>query len=253
MIDKKGLKFVKYGDIRVYYLPRLDGGGTGFGQDYIPIVRERFKKVGRICEFCSGPGFIGFSLLANGLCDSLCLVEVNPDAVEVCRYTIEANGLQDRVNVYLSDGLAGVPKGERWDLVVSNPPHFDGSEKLYDMDMIAIDPGWRIHREFYKSVPQFLAKGGSVLFVENEVGSSADQWGELAEKNGLRVVGSFKYANTSQGRNHILNVFIDRMAYSVRDRSFFSHGPSFYIHNMKKFFRNTYKPDKFYYFWSKKE
>ena len=34
------------------------------------------------------------------------------------------NGLQDRVRVYLSDGLNGIPSSEKWDLVVSNPPHF---------------------------------------------------------------------------------------------------------------------------------
>ncbi len=77
-----------------------------------------------VCELCSGPGFIGFSLLAHGLRDSLVLTDINPAAVAAAQETVRRNRLEGRVSVYLSDGLDGVPADERWDLVVSNPPHF---------------------------------------------------------------------------------------------------------------------------------
>jgi len=252
MLRKKRLKAARYGDIDVYYLPHLDGGGTSFGQDFVPIVEEHFKNVGRVCEFCSGPGFIGFSLLAHGLCDSLCLVDINKDAIEACKYTIRESGLSNRVAAYVSNGLKNVPKSEKWDLVVSNPPHFSGTEKEYGMDVIAIDPGWRIHREFYKNISRFLKPGGSVVFVENEVGSNPRQWRKMIEENGLRQVKSFRYNGIKRSDTSILRVFSDRVIESVQDGTIFSKGSKFYLHNFKKFVRGTYRQDKFYYVWSKK-
>ena len=69
---------VRYKDIVVYYQSELDGGGRGFGQTYVPIVQKIWGNVDTACEFCAGPGFIGFSLLAHGLCDNLFLADVNP-------------------------------------------------------------------------------------------------------------------------------------------------------------------------------
>lgn len=65
-----------YGSIDVYFKQNLRGGGDIFGQDYLRIVKQ-LGKVNRLFEWCSGPGFIGFSLLANGMCDSLCLADIN--------------------------------------------------------------------------------------------------------------------------------------------------------------------------------
>jgi tRNA1(Val) A37 N6-methylase TrmN6 len=73
----------------------------------------------RVFEWCAGPGFIGFALLGYGFCDTLCLADV-----KACRLTVTQNGLAERVTVYHSDNLDGIPPSERWDLVVGNPPHF---------------------------------------------------------------------------------------------------------------------------------
>lgn len=252
-IEGKGLRHVAYNGINVYYLPHLDGGGTSFGQDFVPIVRREFGKVGRACEFCSGPGFIGFSLLANKLCDSLCLSDINEEAIDACNYTIRKNGLGRKAKAYVSDGLKGIPASEKWDLVVSNPPHFDGTEKEYGMDVIAIDPGWRIHREFYRRVAKHLKPNGSVIFVENEVGSRQDQWDGMIRRAGLRKVRTFKFKGPKKEDSAILKVFMDRVAESVRDGTVFSKGIAFYIHNLKKFVRSTYRQNKFYFVWSRKE
>jgi len=63
--------------IRVNYLHRLDGGGTAFGQGYIPYLRNRgMPRQARTFEWCAGPGFIGFSLLGCGLTETLCLADI---------------------------------------------------------------------------------------------------------------------------------------------------------------------------------
>src|SRR3989344_3099040 len=185
-------KIIHYDGIDVYYLAELDGGALDFGEEaFTNTVKKKYRKVGTVCEFCAGPGFIGFALLARGLCKKLCLVDINPIAIECCKKTIKENGLGKRVTTYVSDGLKHVPKKEVWDLVVSNPPHFDGTVEMYKKDIIAIDPGWVIHEKFYKDVPQHLSKNGSVLFLENIVGAPESLWEPMITKNALRFKGIF--------------------------------------------------------------
>jgi methylase of polypeptide subunit release factors len=167
--------FRKFGGIDVVYKDHLDGGGSSFGQDYITLFnRLAIPSQRRIFEWCAGPGFIGFSLLGHGFCESLCLADINEEAVLACQETISRNALSDRVTVYLSDNLESIPASERWNLVVGNPPHFSdmgrfGGPEAYELR--AHDGGWRIHRKFYQKLGQFLAPGGVAIIQENNQGS----------------------------------------------------------------------------------
>ena len=185
---------VRYGDIEVCWLPQLDGGGRDFGQDYLSVVRNLFGPIGRVFEFCAGSGFIGFSLLAHGLCDSLALADVNPHAVRALRETVRRNCLGDRVEVYHSDGLANIPDSERWNLVVGNPPHFGKPFYRYRKSLITDDPQWLLHWNFYREVARFLADGGSVLLQENSKGSSPDDFLPMLQEGGLDHVRTLWYS-----------------------------------------------------------
>ena len=132
--------------IRVHYMHHLDGGGSAFGQEYIPYLRNRgMPRQMRTFEWCAGPGFIGFSLLGGGLTETLCLADINPEAVAACRRTIAGNAIGSRVDVYVSDN----PHSEQWDLVVGNPPHYPDT---HVGDIRGHDPQWRIHRTFFGRV-----------------------------------------------------------------------------------------------------
>jgi methylase of polypeptide subunit release factors len=115
-------------------------------------------RQGRVFEWCAGPGFIGFALLGYGFCDTLCLADVNPEAVEACRRTVAQNRLAERVAVYHSDNLDGIPASEQWDLVVGNPPRFvdisPGELRFHDED-------WKLHRRFFSTIGSFLKPGGN--------------------------------------------------------------------------------------------
>jgi len=182
---------VKYGHISVSYLPVLDGGGMTFGQDYLQVIRGKTGKVGHLFEFCAGPGFIGFSLLAHGLCDKLTLADVNPEAVKAVRATIAENGLSNRVTVYQSDCLDQIPESEKWDLVVSNPPHFDGDAEQYRGAIRLIDPGMEIHRKFYRDIRKHLNPGASIIFQENAQATTSEDWTQMIKDAGLDFVDVF--------------------------------------------------------------
>lgn len=177
---------VRYGDIRVQYKKHLDGGGRTFGQDLIAFLElRRMPPQRRVFEWCAGPGFIGFSLLARGLAETLCLADVNPAAVEACRRTIAANDLAARVALYRSDGLADIPETERWDLVVANPPHFVDD---WIGDLWSYDDGWHLHRAFFAAVGRFLKADGVIVLQENNRGSTAETFRPMIEAAGLAVV-----------------------------------------------------------------
>jgi 16S rRNA G1207 methylase RsmC len=178
---------IRYGDIEVYSKDFLDGGGSGFGQDFIRLFRSReMPRQQRLFEWCAGPGFIGFSLLAHGFCETVCLADINPAAVRAARMTVRRNRLGNRASVYLSDNLRQIPPHERWDLVVSNPPHFNDDVladeiRLYDRD-------WRLHREFFGDVSRFLAPNGVIVLQENNQGSTMETFRPVIATAGFRIV-----------------------------------------------------------------
>lgn len=177
---------MRYGDIDVHFRWSLDGGGTVFAHEYARLVAERYGRLESVFEFCSGPGFIGFCLLAHGLCRRLTLADVNPKAIEAVRETIRENGLEGRVSVYLSDSLDGLPEGERWDLVVGNPPWLlapPGPGSL-----LLCDPGGTVHERFYRTAGKFLKPGGELLLIEGGKYTVPEDFRPMIEKNGLRML-----------------------------------------------------------------
>ena len=120
------------------------------------------------------------------------LADVNPQAVAALRETVRLNGLEDRVTVYESDGLDDIPAQERWDLVVSNPPHFDEQGGPAPQPAAARSR-LGLHRGFYAQVGEHLAPGGSLLIQENSEGSGtgglpSDDRGQRAHPRAHRLV-----------------------------------------------------------------
>jgi predicted RNA methylase len=187
-------KTFEFGGVRVCDRDDLEGGGATFGQDYLPLFdRLCIPKQRRIFEWCAGPACIGYSLLGHGKCETLCLADINPDAVLAARTTAERNGLTDRVNVYLSDNLDSIPTAERWDMAVGNPPHYfamnetDFADRA-NLEMRAVDKGWALHRRFYREVGKFLVPGGIALIQENNFASTPTDFYRMIRDAGLRIV-----------------------------------------------------------------
>jgi hypothetical protein len=170
-----------YGEIAVFDKPEHHVGGLAFGRDFPRVLNELgIGRRGRMLEFCAGPGYIGYSLLAAGWCESLVLADIDADAVSTARFTAAHNELEDRVVAYRSDALDQIPEAERWDLVVANPPHFAEANP----DTRQYDPGWQLHRRFYAAVGRHMNPGGLVLMVENTVGSDPDLFKEIIRGGG---------------------------------------------------------------------
>jgi SAM-dependent methyltransferase len=193
---------VHYGDIEVCWLMSLEGGGRTFGQSFLPVIEHLFGRVDRVFELCAGAGCIGFSLLANGFCNSLALGDINPAAVAAARETVRRNGLEDRVTVYHSDGLADVPEEESCDLFVVNPPFFSDEQVPFmrenpwimpGTELRAEDRGLRLHRTLYGEIARFLRPGGSVLFQDTSLAAPPEAFLPMIEAGGLEHIRTIWY------------------------------------------------------------
>ena len=158
--------------IKVHHDSWMDGGGTWFGQEYVDIIKQRYpdRVFERCYEWCSGPAFIGFGILDHGLCKSLCVSDIYPDAINAVEQTIKANQLLN-VSAYATGAVAGLPAHEMFDLVVANPPHFLACPGDDNYQRIAVDQDWAAHQEFFENIVQHLLPGGIILLQENQAGS----------------------------------------------------------------------------------
>ena len=183
--------------IGVRYSRELDGGGSRFGQQFHQALRLSTGRVTHIFELCAGPGFIGFSLLAQGLCERLTLADINPRAVEACRRTIEDNGLENCCAVHQSDVLNEIPPHDPWDLVVGNPPHWPEGDRQSQSGLLRVDPDLSLHRRFFESVGPHLQAGGSILLQENSEATSPDSFSKMIVASGFTTRRVFVISHSS--------------------------------------------------------
>ena len=176
-----------YKNIKINYELPLDGGGRECYPEFLRVIQEKIGKVNSVFEFCAGTAFIGFSLLADKMCEKITLADIEKDSVECCKKTIRENNLENRAWAYQSDCLKQIP-AQKWDLVVGNPPHFSERQtNLPQTIVINVDKNWEIHRSFYTDISEYLNPNGSILLVENGRGSSPKVFYDMIKKNGLRV------------------------------------------------------------------
>lgn len=166
-----------------------DGGGSWFGQEYMSQLSRYDRRFGRCLEWCSGPGFIGFALLAHGICEDLTLMDCYALSANSVAQTVKRNQCADRARFLHLDHVAYLPDHERFDLVVANPPHYLECPGDSNYQRIAVDANWQAHREFFANIGKHLNPDAVILLQENQAGSLAGpaEFLSMIESNGLRL------------------------------------------------------------------
>ncbi len=108
-------------------------------------------------------------------------VDLNPEAVRCARINALLNRLEGRIDVRHGDLFEPV-QGERFDLVLFNPPFFRGEPKgLFDLAWRATD----VMERFAAGLPGALADGGRALLLLSTDGDAPGMLKAL-ESNGLK-------------------------------------------------------------------
>ncbi|MEO4046546.1 50S ribosomal protein L3 N(5)-glutamine methyltransferase [Pseudomonas sp. CAU 1711] len=100
------------------------------------LIAQRFAPwlpaaPARILDLCTGSGCIGIACAYAFPEAEVVLGDLSFEALEVANQNIERHELEERVYTVQGDGFAGLP-GQRFDLIVSNPPYVD-AEDFADM------------------------------------------------------------------------------------------------------------------------
>ncbi len=135
--------------------------------------------VGSVLDLCCGSGCIGIAC-AYAFPDALVdLSDVSPAALDVANRNIERHRLEDRVRALRSDVYEGLD-GERYDLIVSNPPYVSTAEMASLPEEYRHEPGLALEagEDGMDIVSRILAQGADYLrsagIMVIEVGASAD-------------------------------------------------------------------------------
>lgn len=191
----------------IHYLPDPCSVGqtphghiTGLSAAKMIVDRELADL--HVLDICCGVGLVGFTILARlsgkGLVRQMSFADINVFNISSIEKTIKANPSVQRVPIqtFLSDVLKNVPPANQFNLIVSNPPHFDYEPftevNLKPTTLGTFDPGWEFHREFYSTCERYLSDRGQVWFLENRLASPEQPILELIGQNpALTFVESF--------------------------------------------------------------
>ncbi|MCF6752545.1 50S ribosomal protein L3 N(5)-glutamine methyltransferase [Pseudomonas stutzeri] len=153
------------------------------------LIEQRFRpwlahEPARILDLCTGSGCIGIACAYEFPAAEVVLADLSFDALEVANQNIEQHELEERVYTVQSDGFDGLP-GQRFDLIVSNPPYVD-AEDFADMPaeyhhepalgLACGDDGLNLVRRMLAEAADHLSEHGTLIV---EVGNSKVHVGEL--------------------------------------------------------------------------
>lgn len=156
----------------------------------LKFLEELGKETPEVMDLCSGSGCIGLSIAKNHPVH-LTLSDLSEVAAETGRENAVSLGLDARI--LQGDLFSPVPVGERFDLILSNPPY------IPDDDIPALSPeisvyepwgalsggasGYEVYERLIREAPDYLNPGG-LLLLEFGDGQEA-RIGEMLTGNGF--------------------------------------------------------------------
>jgi ribosomal protein L3 glutamine methyltransferase len=108
----------------------------------------------QVLDLCTGNGSLAVLAALAWPDVEVTGADLSPDALAVARINVERHGLQDRITLIESDGMAQCPGP--WDLVLCNPPYVNAKS----MDALPAE---------YRAEPELALAGGSdgMDFIRN--------------------------------------------------------------------------------------
>jgi release factor glutamine methyltransferase len=125
----------------------------------------------RVLDLCTGSGAIAISIAKELPAAHVVATEVSPEAAAIARRNAERNGMAERVEIRVGDLFAPVA-GERFDLIVSNPPYIASATiatlapEVRREPRLALDggpDGLLFYDRICALAPEYLHAGGALV------------------------------------------------------------------------------------------
>lgn len=190
--------------VTIEYEKELDGGGTWMTPAFIYALEKYYpnRKFTNGLEWCSGPGFIGFEIMSREICANFDFMDLHKPALDNVKTTIKNNNLTQHIECHLVDEIVKLP-AKKYDLIIGNPPHytdvhFPEQRSSIDCYRRTMDIDLKIHREFYKNIPNYLTDTGVIITSGTymhrkqhdipEVGIHFHRFYPLIKDSGLKLI-----------------------------------------------------------------
>ncbi|AGH94304.1 peptide chain release factor N(5)-glutamine methyltransferase [Pseudobdellovibrio exovorus] len=166
--------------------------------EFLKTKAEHFTENNppRILDLGAGTGCIGFSILKNHPTATLISVEKSPEAFSYLKQNQELLGLSDRSQLILADALdaqlsnqlSGPLSGQKFDVIVANPPYIASDDQQTEENvrkfepasaLFAPDAGFSALEQWSSHYQPALNAGGLMLF-------------EMGYTQGLRMQAHFE-------------------------------------------------------------
>ena len=133
----------------------------------------------RLLDLCTGSGCIGVSAAVYIPDSTVYLSDISDTALQIAQRNVNDYGLAQRVHCIHSDLFAAIPEGQRFDLIICNPPYVDKAEMQAlspefcaepRLGLAAGEDGLDLVHRILSDAPHYLHDNGVLML---EVGNSA--------------------------------------------------------------------------------
>ena len=176
-----------------------DGGGSTHYVEFLNAIGAE-KKYKNGLEWCAGLSAVAFSLLDAKTCENFVLMDIYEPALIKAQENAKINNIIDRVSIRICDKIDSLPVTDKFDLVVSNPPHVE-TDSWIDNSMpkltkeekdrnirITVDKDWNLHKEFFKNITKYLNPNADLYISETNSHGFIIDW---AKEVGLNLIEVF--------------------------------------------------------------
>ena len=132
----------------------------------------------RVLDLCTGNGSLAVLAAMAWPEVQVTGADISPDALAVARINVDQHGLQERITLVESDGLAALPGP--WDLILCNPPYVNAASMAAlpaeyraepDLALAGGTDGMDFIRQLFAAAPACLSEDAViVLEIGNERG-----------------------------------------------------------------------------------
>lgn len=126
----------------------------------------QFKRNSVVLDLCSGTGIQG--LLAARSAKKVISVEINPATVNVTKFNVALNELNDLIDVRLGDLYTVIKADEKFDFIYANPPFIPMIDDVeYPICGTGGEDGLKVLKQIVEQLDKHLKDGGqSIIFCQ---------------------------------------------------------------------------------------
>ncbi|MHA1649423.1 MAG: HemK2/MTQ2 family protein methyltransferase [Candidatus Helarchaeota archaeon] len=123
---------------------------------YLLIENLRVKSGDRVLEIGTGSGLV--ALIAAETAEKVIATDISPIAVKCAKKNIQMNHLSNKVEVREGNLFDPVIEGEKFDLILFNPPYLPEPEKITSLRKDWLEIAWNGGRNGRNLIDPFIKK-----------------------------------------------------------------------------------------------